>query len=1416
MAQAGLHVIYDSASSDPPCEAELDIVAVHGLNFKNSNNHARKTWTMNDKLWLKDFLPVALLPKHARVMLFEYNSSPAIGATAIKLSGHANNLLQWLKLKRKTLVAATLDVTYKSMVEAACLLVFFATPHQGGNYANLGNIVAKIVRTGISKPKNDLLEALKANSDQAMQRFEQARHLPERCLVVNFYEGDPYGKIGLIVDKKSATLNLPGTREKQIAIHADHSTICKFDSPDSLACELVLGTIADEVERALAMSRSATPLVPSYPLSSMTPVKTFVQRPLLRDSIRNQFTKPLEADKQGEVRTVGVWGMGGAGKSQLALSYVQRYRTEYNATFWIQADHTASVDRDFLAIYRLLVDTTQPLSDPKPEDVKREVLGWFARASEKYLVIFDGADSLHQTDEDFVDLSQYCPGSSNTHIIITSRSSIAKSRSTFEGVSVEELEEAQSVELFLACAEIQPEREDVLTETKLIVHELGCLALAVSMAGRYHHSVMTVWETSYDAVSKQLPEAGRLMTLLCFIHYDDIFLELFGLDRDPGSTAVAPWMSALGCQTRVDVHQLEKCFWVLEKYSLCQRKKMKTSYSIHRLVHAWGYDRLKSDKDEVERLWYAASQLLDDYIKTSSDRQDGPVTKLRVVPHLTDNIHSFKNISRINDWNKVDWLEAVERFGFFFAKVGRWNDAAISRREVLKKRQRILGDEHPATITAMSNLAATLSDQGKLDEAASMQKEVLEKRQRILGDEHPDTISAMSNLATTLYDQGKLDEVALMMKEVLKKMQRILGDEHPDTISAMSNLAATLSDQGKLDEAALIKKEVLEKRQRILGDEHPDMISAMNNLANTLSDQGKLDEAALMMKEVLEKRQRILGDEHPDTITAMSKLDEAASMKKEVLKKRQRILGDEHPDTISAMNNLATTLYNQGKLDEVALMMKEVLEKMQRILGSEHPDTISAMNNLATMLGDQGKLDEAIGPPDVSTTKKQPFLKRVTGKLQKLSSWDSDFEDDETDPTCIHYNIEWKLQLKKGRLSKLTEITEEDLTLAPSAYWDRFLSAKLVKMVASKVPSLEHKPVETTVVISVDKRSERNLQKQFPGLNIQWKAIEDKIQSWSLLFCEGHKLKLDISFIYKATDQVVQPANTGGRQSRRGATGRQFAARDRLLAEQEDTSGSRPVWNDVYEVFHCTGVPCVNAGFYCWRDPVSKKHFKLDSSLLNKLVDYAEEGRLLRNHDHMPETIRERIFRQDQENLERKQLKRSHGEAQQDPPTGTHVTAAGSRVGFSRRAVDIVIPLPIDRAGIAYCEWLCGRVESDYWEAGFRQAHRITMEACFDLKYVYQVQDIAFFTDKGVALGIALSYIGDIPVRMLNRQASVPEVPFRTILSPTSSDTGLDVRAKVSVNEIDVLVSSHLCIRLEFCEMLLYWTGLDTSPAAGT
>ncbi|QLI70555.1 uncharacterized protein G6M90_00g069140 [Metarhizium brunneum] len=161
-----------------------------------------------------------------------------------------------------------------------------------------------------------------------------------------------------------------------------------------------------------------------------------------------------------------------------------------------------------------------------------------------------------------------------------------------------------------------------------------------------------------------------------------------------------------------------------------------TSYSIHRLVHAWGYDRLQGD-ERVQRFWYAASQLLNNYLKVIGDRKAGPASKLRVVSHLVDNVQSFRRVSTVFDRDQVGLLEAVESFGIFFEEIGRWNEAALSQNEVLEKRQRILGDEHPDTILAMSNLAIMLGDQGKLDEAVLMKRKVLEKRKRILGRSIP-------------------------------------------------------------------------------------------------------------------------------------------------------------------------------------------------------------------------------------------------------------------------------------------------------------------------------------------------------------------------------------------------------------------------------------------------------------------------------------------------------------------------------------------------------------------------------------------------------------------------------------------------------------------------------------------------------
>jgi tetratricopeptide (TPR) repeat protein len=300
--------------------------------------------------------------------------------------------------------------------------------------------------------------------------------------------------------------------------------------------------------------------------------------------------------------------------------------------------------------------------------------------------------------------------------------------------------------------------------------------------------------------------------MLSFLSFDDIFLELFGLHRPIESAgtrtdeASTSWRCVISPEQRVDMYKIEECFAVLQKYSLVQWKTDQQSYAMHKLVHAWGYDRL-AERDQC-KFSRAAFGLVVEAVKSCGRASED---KLRLVPHVMASFAALNGaIGRSNRVTRI-LINELESVGVFITDLGRWLEGGVIQQVVLDERSRLLGEEHPDTISAMSNLAITLGDQGQLDQAARMRKEVLEKRRRILGEEHPSTISAMSNVAVTLGAQGQLDEAVRMKKEVLEKMRWILGEEHPDTILAMGNLASTLRDQGQLNEAARMKKKAYQQ-----------------------------------------------------------------------------------------------------------------------------------------------------------------------------------------------------------------------------------------------------------------------------------------------------------------------------------------------------------------------------------------------------------------------------------------------------------------------------------------------------------------------------------------------------------------------------------------------------------------------------
>lgn len=101
--------------------------------------------------------------------------------------------------RKKALVEATLDESYKDLLKSTRVLVFFGTPHQGGRNATVGDYAADLYRAMTFKPRNDLVDALKADSDSASKRFEQFRHKHEDFQVISCFEGRPYSKAAGIV-----------------------------------------------------------------------------------------------------------------------------------------------------------------------------------------------------------------------------------------------------------------------------------------------------------------------------------------------------------------------------------------------------------------------------------------------------------------------------------------------------------------------------------------------------------------------------------------------------------------------------------------------------------------------------------------------------------------------------------------------------------------------------------------------------------------------------------------------------------------------------------------------------------------------------------------------------------------------------------------------------------------------------------------------------------------------------------------------------------------------------------------------------------------------------------------------------------------------------------------------------------------
>lgn len=712
---------------------------------------------------------------------------------------------------------------------------------------------------------------------------------------------------------------------------------------------------------------------------------TYVRRPDLEKQLRDHLHPNNNMDNRGEMQTVVICGLGGSGKSQLVLNYVQQHRYQYRAVFWVESGQKVTIERDYIQIYKQLypdaMSTTVKIS---VDDAVTSVKTWLQQQEGRYLWVMDSADAIDDDEsDDYIDIDHYMPDTPQLDRIITTRSSQAGTLSSKEAITVAELSKVEAAELLTKCAKLKTTGEEVEMEVIPIVQELGCLALAVSLAGSY--------------IGKTPRLSSNLM----------LYLPEYKAHRQR--------------------------LWRAEQ----------EAYAMHKLVHAWSHDRLETAERQAYSL--AASELLA-LVVLNNDGDSGSDT--RMVPHVMANFavmtaacgldYDFEQrhrgvigcfldlLCRLGQWdnaysicttfcrvteqklgkNHSDSLTNMFILAFILTGNGEYMRAEEMHGNNLVQMEMVLGSEHALTIASMCNLGETLVLRGHYQQAEDRylralklglkvlspgdptipallnnlarvyahqgQYSLAERISRQIVGESNDSIGlsgSMESLALALGKQGKYDEAEDLVRQALEERRRVSGEEHPQTLHLLHTLGFLLSEQGKYKQAEDVQREVLRLFNEVLGLDHPYTLAGTNNLATTLSRQGIHEEAGKLLRQVPDSSTRVQGSEHPATLSAMANLawmlsemgeyEEAELLHLQLLDIRRRLRWLEDPETLLVSDNLALVLRKQGKHREAEQAIRETLEVRQRTQGPDHPDILVCMNNLASVVAEQGLYEEA-------------------------------------------------------------------------------------------------------------------------------------------------------------------------------------------------------------------------------------------------------------------------------------------------------------------------------------------------------------------------------------------------------------------------------------------------------------------------
>ncbi len=302
-------------------------------------------------------------------------------------------------------------------------------------------------------------------------------------------------------------------------------------------------------------------------------------------------------------------------------------------------------------------------------------------------------------------------------------------------------------------------------------------------------------------------------------------------------------------------------------------------------------------------------------------------------------------------------------------ELGRYSEAEPLMRRALQIDETSYGPDHPTVAIDLNNLAQLLKDTNRLTEAEPLMRRALQIDETSYGPDHPTVAIDLNNLAQLLKDTNRLTEAEPLMRRALQIDETSYGPDHPTVAIDLNNLAQLLKDTNRLTEAEPLMRRALQIDETSYGPDHPTVARDLNNLALLLQDTNRLTEAEPLMRGALQIAETSYGPEHPTVAIELNnlamllkdtnRLTEAEPLILLALQIDETSYGPEHPMVARDLNNLALLLKDTNRLTEAEPLMRRALSIDETSYGPEHPTVAIDLNNLALLLKDTNRLTEA-------------------------------------------------------------------------------------------------------------------------------------------------------------------------------------------------------------------------------------------------------------------------------------------------------------------------------------------------------------------------------------------------------------------------------------------------------------------------